>query len=88
LKQERQGRERNSNLRDAKDALLKMLDERASGQVNFELTSTRKEQMGSGMRGDKRRTYRAQDNQVNDHVTGRHSTWERVLRGGFEDLWA
>lgn len=34
----------------------------------------RKEQVGSGMRGDKIRTYRQQDDQVNDHRTGK--TWK------------
>ena len=38
----------------------------------------RKQQVGSGMRGDKIRTYRTQDDQVNDHRTGqrwRLNTW-------------
>lgn len=35
--------------------------------------SARKEQVGSGMRGDKVRTYRSQDDRVTDHRTNR--TW-------------
>jgi peptide chain release factor 1 len=35
--------------------------------------SARRDQVGSGMRGDKRRTIRCQDGVVTDHVTGR--TW-------------
>ena len=35
---------------------------------------TRKEQVGSGMRGDKRRTIRMQDGIVKDHLSGQ--TWE------------
>lgn len=35
---------------------------------------TRREQVGSGMRGDKVRTYRTQDDRVTDHRTGK--TWK------------
>lgn len=41
----------------------------------------RKRQVGSGMRGDKRRTIRYQDGQVNDHVTGRTWRLKDYLRG-------
>ena len=36
-------------------------------------STARRRQVGSGMRGDKRRTVRVQDGEVIDHVTGR--TW-------------
>lgn len=41
----------------------------------------RREQVGSGMRGDKRRTIRMQDGQVVDHVTGRHWRLREYLNG-------
>lgn len=41
----------------------------------------RKSQLGSGMRGDKIRTYRMQDNQVTDHRTGRKMKLDRWLKG-------
>lgn len=41
----------------------------------------RQEQVGSGMRGDKRRTIRVQDGQVNDHLDGRHWKLKEYLRG-------
>src|SRR3954469_5689925 len=43
----------------------------------------RRGQRGSGMRGDKRRTVRAQDGTVVDHVTGRR--WE--MRGYLRGAW-
>lgn len=43
----------------------------------------RKQQVGSGQRGDKRRTIRCQDDQVNDHVTGKHWTWKDYERGNW-----
>jgi len=44
---------------------------------------TRRQQLGSGMRGDKRRTVRVQDDQVKDHVTGRKWTYKDYLRGNW-----
>jgi peptide chain release factor 1 len=41
----------------------------------------RRAQVGSGMRGDKRRTIRTQDDQVNDHVTGRSWRYKQYVRG-------
>jgi len=41
----------------------------------------RKRQIGSGMRGDKRRTIRCQDGIVNDHLTGRHWNFKEYERG-------
>lgn len=44
-------------------------------------SDARKRQVGSGMRGDKRRTIRMQDGTVTDHVTGRKWDAKRYLRG-------
>jgi peptide chain release factor 1 len=41
----------------------------------------RRQQLGSGMRGDKRRTIRVQDDQVNDHVDGRTWRFKAYARG-------
>jgi peptide chain release factor 1 len=41
----------------------------------------RKQQVGSGMRGDKRRTIRCQDGTVTDHLTGRTWSFRDYLRG-------
>lgn len=49
--------------------------------------ATRKGQLGSGMRGDKRRTIAVQRGQVHDHVTGKRTTIKRYLRGSVDDLW-
>lgn len=42
---------------------------------------TRKQQVGSGMRGDKRRTIRFQDGVVHDHLTGKSWKLKEYLRG-------
>ena len=51
------------------------------------LSAEKKGQVGSGMRGDKKRTYRFQDDRVLDHVTNKRAKCSRVMRGHFELLW-
>ena len=41
----------------------------------------RRDQIGSGMRGDKRRTIRVKDGQVNDHITGKKWALKKYLNG-------
>jgi protein subunit release factor A len=43
--------------------------------------------MGSGMRGDKVRTYRFQDDTVSDHRTLKRSNLSKVMEGNFDLLW-
>ena len=49
------------------------LQQRLDEATHLTLGSERKNQVGSGMRGDKRRTIRTQDGAVKDHITGK--TW-------------
>ena len=56
---------------------------RAQGRLDEERADERRRQVGSGMRGDKRRTIRAQDDQVVDHVTGRRWNLRDYLRGNW-----
>jgi peptide chain release factor 1 len=46
----------------------------------------RRSQLGSGMRGDKRRTIRMQDDRVVDHVTKKKMKASRYLKGYVEEL--
>lgn len=50
--------------------------------------AARRCQVGSGMRGDKRRTYRERDDRVTDHVTGRSTTYTAALAGKLDALWS
>ena len=54
----------------------------ASGQRNKD----RKQQVGCGMRGDKRRTIRVGDNQVVDHVLGKVINYKDYVKGNFSGL--
>lgn len=86
-KQERTTKSQHNNKVAAKAALIQMLDDMAQGQVDSEKSSARKSQVGSGMRGDKRRTYRTQDDTVVDHVTGKSHRFKKVMKGEINRLW-
>jgi len=49
--------------------------------------SKRKDMVGSGMRGDKVRTYRTRDDQVTDHRNNAKMSLRKLLAGGLEDVW-
>lgn len=57
------------------------------GRHNSEQATARKQQVGSGMRGDKIRTYRLQDDTVKDHITEKAASAKKVLQGNFDLLW-
>lgn len=48
--------------------------------------SSRRQQVGSGMRGDKVRTIRAQDGQVTDHRSGNQIRYKDYVRGNWDGL--
>lgn len=68
-------------------ALSDALAERAAAEGHQATNAIRRDQVGSGMRGDKRRTYRFQDNSVVDHVTGKSARCSDVMRGMVDKLW-
>lgn len=82
-----QCRSRNNSYNLALSELEKRLDEQAQRSYNNNIAQNRKQQVGSGMRGDKIRTYRFQDDIVQDHVTGKRAKVNSVLKGNFEQLW-
>ncbi len=63
------------------------LDTETKRLYNNTIASDRKQQVGSGMRGDKIRTYRFQDDVVKDHLTNKTSSVKKVLAGNFDLLW-
>lgn len=50
-------------------------------QAHAQHNAQRKQQVGLGMRGDKRRTVRMQDGQVTDHLTGQKWSLQKYLNG-------
>lgn len=82
-----QCRSRQNSYNEALDALEKRIASSVERQYNMTVAEDRKQQVGSGMRGDKIRTYRFQDDVVKDHVTGKSSSARKVLAGNFNLLW-
>ena len=68
-------------------ALITLLDERLHSGSKAVEDDVRRQQIGSGMRGDKRRTYRFQDGVVTDHVTRKSMQASKVMRGALLLLW-
>jgi protein subunit release factor A len=68
-------------------ALIALLDQRLMSGSKATEDIIRRQQIGSGMRGDKRRTYRFQDDTVVDHVTGKSMQASKAMKGGFANIW-
>lgn len=82
-----QCRSRENSLAEAKAEILLRLQQTRTSQVAATTAVDRKQQVGSGERGDKIRTYRFQDGLVKDHRTNRSASIDRVLAGNFNLLW-
>lgn len=74
------------NRRAAREMLEVRVAEFLSNQMKKKLDATRRDMIGSGMRGDKIRTYREQDNVVIDHRTGRKISLSVVEDGHIDAL--
>ncbi len=81
------GRTRPSNLREAREALIARLDALKSSSIGQAVNERRSGQIGTGMRGDKRRTYRFQDDGVVDHETGKSASCRKIMAGNLHLLW-
>ena len=82
-----QCRSRESTHKEAMDNMIKTLRSNAKYASIIAQSIERKRQMGSGMRGDKVRTYRFQDNIATDNRTGKKAPLSKVMDGYFELLW-
>lgn len=88
LVEARQGRERVTNLRDAKAAIIASLDAAMRGSVAGEIAGVRKGQVGSGQRADKTVTIRFQDDKVSHHESGKTMSATKYMKGFMDDIWA
>lgn len=80
-------RSRQNSLDSAMAEIQRRLDEQCQRQYNNTIASDRKRQVGSGQRGDKIRTYRFQDDVVQDHLTGKRAKCSQILKGNIDHLW-
>lgn len=82
-----QCRSRQNSLNEAMTAIKQRLTTITQTNYNNTVASDRKQQVGTGMRGDKIRTYRFQEDSVKDHITEKSASLKKVLDGGFQMLW-
>lgn len=77
------GRSQSQNKHAALRLIASRIHSHKEELLQQERVQQRREQVGSGMRGDKVRTYRTQDDQVTDHRTGQR--WR--LRDWMKGAW-
>lgn len=82
-----QCRSRQNSYEQARAELQQRITGAARQKAAHATAKDRREQVGSGERGDKIRTYRSQDNSVKDHLSGRTASFDRVMKGHFNMLW-
>ena len=82
-----QCRSRQNSYEQAMSDIQQRIDSEVKRQYNSSIASNRKSQVGSGMRGDKIRTYRFQDDSVQDHLTGKRAKCSQALKGNLDLLW-
>jgi len=80
-------RSQHLNRQTAREMLVEKLQKRQKASQRKDRNTARRAHVGSGMRGDKRRTIAIQRGSVIDHVTGKQIRWRDYRRGELEDLW-
>ncbi len=82
-----QTRERTNSLKLARADIADKIETKQRELHDSAAASDRRDQVGSGMRGDKIRTYRFQDDTVTDHCSGKRISLRKVLSGDLALLW-
>ena len=75
------------NKKVARELLEQRVSDYMSAKEKSKVDINRKEQVGSGMRGDKIRTYREQDGLATDHRSNKKVRLKDVMRGNLELLY-
>lgn len=83
-----QCRSRENSMAEAMANIQNKIDTITKTLYNTTIATDRRAQVGSGMRGDKIRTYRFQDDRVQDHITNKVASTKKVLNGNFDLLWS
>jgi len=87
IKQERTAKCQHTNRKNARIAVDKMLDSMMFNQQNSNQNNERSNMVGSGMRADKIRTYRFQEDIIINHVNNKKYNLKQVFRGHFDKFW-
>jgi peptide chain release factor 1 len=75
------GRSQHQNKELALQILSAKLKESQTSKNTKLENKKRQQQIGCGMRGDKRRTIRTQDNTVTDHILGKTISYKKYIKG-------
>jgi peptide chain release factor 1 len=75
------GRHQHKNELEAMKILTERVNDYYRTGFNGDIVEERRNQVGKGSRGDKRRTYRVQDGVVLDHITNKSGKYKDILRG-------
>lgn len=81
IKVVRDGRSQLSNRDDAYKEIKRRVNQYYLTGFMEEETETRREQIGTGERSDKRRTYRVKDGLVVDHITNKTASIKDIYKG-------
>jgi len=81
-----EGRSQTSAREIARQRLIAKLQQDQDTKTTKVRNQTRKDQVGSGMRGDKVRTIQVQNDSVIDHRTGKRVTYKNYCRGKLRGL--
>jgi peptide chain release factor 1 len=87
LQEARQGRSRNKNYDDARDALLARLAATESGAAHTDMAADRKTQVGSGMRADKVITIQFQNDLAKHHSNDTVMSARKFMKGYMDKLF-
>jgi len=87
IKVKEAAKDQHKNKREAMRKLTKKVNHfYQTGHIDDEIEE-RKNQIGTGLRGDKRRTYRVKDDYIIDHVTGNSCSFKRFMKGNLDLLF-
>lgn len=79
-------RSQETNKENALSELKERLQSQQDKKYRNDRKNTRKDQVGTGMRGDKVRTIQVRNDSIVDHVTGKRTTYKKYQRGDFSGL--
>ena len=87
IKAKEAGKDQHKNKRAAmKEITRKVNYFYRTGKIEEEIEQ-RRGQIGTGFRGDKKRTYRVKDDLVIDHETGKSCSFKRFMKGNLDLLF-
>jgi len=86
IKARRDGRDQHKNKDEALKELTKRVQDLHDSEKYQKETDNRRNQIGSGSRGEKRRTYTFKSDLIVDHISGKRASLKQVFKGNLKLL--